>query len=128
VFTEEEAKTKWCHRAMPHPTVGWKCVGAECMAWRTRHTHKVNPEFIHAKSWRDNSSRPDGDVSEPARPAEVPADATWHSGSYDGEWYPGHWYESEASVRNRKLASDAVWNKTGGIQNVGYCGLAGSQP
>lgn len=34
-MTEEEAKTKWCHRDPSHlGEDAMKCVGSACMAWR----------------------------------------------------------------------------------------------
>jgi hypothetical protein len=41
-MTEDEAKTKWCHKCLPQKTAdaeanwGWdgKCIGSACMAWR----------------------------------------------------------------------------------------------
>lgn len=44
-MTEEEAKTKVCHRVLVETTPwgenatgpGWRCIASDCMAWRTRH-------------------------------------------------------------------------------------------
>ena len=43
-MTEAEAKMKWCPRSLlPQPAEWNRCVGSECMAWRTTTEKKDFP-------------------------------------------------------------------------------------
>jgi hypothetical protein len=33
-MTEDEAKTKWCHKNIDPVRANRKCLGSDCMAWR----------------------------------------------------------------------------------------------
>ena len=118
----DEAATMWCPKSgapAGHPQGA--CVTNRCMWWRET-PYNGKRDYLYRRSWQDESRRADGDTSEPPRPSNVPADAVWHPGSYDGQWYPGHWYESEARFRNRTLEADARF-AAGKIS--GFCGVAG---
>lgn len=52
-MTEDEAKTKWCPRGL-HSFIESKCLGSDCMAWRTVETGswtRTFREWMDAEQW-----------------------------------------------------------------------------
>lgn len=110
MYTEDEAKSKWC----PFAKVGYnsgtevnritlqfgdedfRCLGSECMAWRS-----VTPPHLRVKPCIEFMA-----TVEPARPAGLPFN--WAFVPYGPDTGPACWVEPEPND-----------------PPLGYCGLAG---
>jgi len=122
MHTLQQAKVLWCPMVRPAEGAsspvsldgtGWNtCAGSACAMWRWADPA---PELRDPKTWWTEDDFP---KAEPARPAEVPADAVWVPLNGEGDRIEGGYWEEAPE----KVAAD---NKRAMDMRRGYCGLAG---